>query len=74
MCSAISVSRESVAVDYRVVDKPDPAEETTLERLFTRSPPPPEPIPARTVVGEDGVWTVESPPEPLDVGRPPERE
>ncbi|AGN00064.1 metallophosphoesterase [Salinarchaeum sp. Harcht-Bsk1] len=40
----------AVVVEYESVQKPDPDDETLLERLVTRSPAPPEPIPDRTVV------------------------
>jgi UDP-2,3-diacylglucosamine pyrophosphatase LpxH len=39
-----------VVVEYDTVPKADPADETLLERLVTRSPGPLEPIPDRTVV------------------------
>ncbi|QLH81766.1 metallophosphoesterase [Halosimplex pelagicum] len=39
-----------VRVDYEVIDKPDPDDETLLQRLLTRPPDPEEPIPETTVV------------------------
>jgi len=39
-----------VLVEYEVLDKPDPREETLLERLVTRAPAREERIPSRTVV------------------------
>ncbi|WP_135854239.1 metallophosphoesterase [Halorussus salinus] len=42
-----------VVVEYEVVDKENPSEETLLQRLVTRSPTRRESIPDRTVVGPD---------------------
>ncbi|WP_436926603.1 metallophosphoesterase [Halosimplex amylolyticum] len=39
-----------VRVEYEVIDKPDPNDETLLERLVTRQPTQPPAIPERTVV------------------------
>ncbi|WP_135364532.1 metallophosphoesterase [Halosimplex halophilum] len=43
-----------VRVDYEVIDKPDPDDETLLQRLLTRPPDPEEPIPETTVVDPPG--------------------
>ena len=43
-----------VAVEYHVVEKPNPKELTLVERLLTRRPKREEPIPERTVVGDGG--------------------
>jgi UDP-2,3-diacylglucosamine pyrophosphatase LpxH len=40
----------SVVVEYETIEKADPQDETMLERLVTRTPQPPEPIPERVVV------------------------
>jgi len=42
-----------VAVEYHVVEKPNPKELTLVQRLLTRRPKREEPIPERTVVGGD---------------------
>ena len=42
-----------VVVEYEVVDKEDPRDETLLQRLVTRSPKRSESIPDRTVVGPE---------------------
>ena len=43
-----------VAVEYHVVEKPNPKELTLLERLLTRRPKLEESIPERTIVGSGG--------------------
>ena len=50
-CFRLSPAEDgSVVVDHDTVPKDDPADETLLERLLTRSPAPLEPVPDRTVV------------------------
>ncbi|WP_440991791.1 metallophosphoesterase [Haloarchaeobius baliensis] len=43
-----------VLVEYEVIEKPDPDDETLLQRLLTRSPKQQTPVPARTVVDPAG--------------------
>jgi UDP-2,3-diacylglucosamine pyrophosphatase LpxH len=43
----------SVVVEYETIEKPEPQDETTLERLVTRTQTPPERVPERIVVDPD---------------------
>jgi len=50
-----------VVVEYDVVDKPNPADLTLLERLLTLNPPVDDSIPRRTVVNSEGQRGVTDP-------------